>query len=112
MARHGVGMTKTRKGTSTPQPMPQLRYRSQAPYRVHYSPQAWREVGRMSAETFLALQDVLERLGDPAYRGPEAASGEPTRYALSGHGLVLEYTWEERSRTLTLLALERVPRKA
>jgi hypothetical protein len=104
-------MTAPRKGT-TPEAMPQLRHRSHAPYRVHYSPQAWREVGRMSAETFLALQDVLERLGDPAYRGPEAAPGEPIRHMLSGHALVLEYTWEERSRTLTLLALERVPRRA
>jgi hypothetical protein len=66
----------------------------------------------MSSETFQALEDILERLGDPAYRGPEVTAGEPIRHTLSGHGLVLEYTWEERSRTLTLLALERVPRRA
>lgn len=92
--------------------MPQARHRHHAPYRVHYSPQAWREVGRMPAETFLALQELLERMGDAAHRTPEAASGEPARQALPGHGLVLEYTWDERSRTLTLMALERVPRRA
>ncbi len=65
----------------------------------------------MPAETFLALQDMLERLGDPAHRGPEATSGAPQRRTLGQHGLVLEYTWDERARTLTLLALERVTRE-
>ncbi len=92
--------------------MPQLRHRSHAPYRVHYSPQAWREVGRMPAETFLALQELLERMGDAAHRVPAAAPGEPSRQVLPGHGLELEYTWDEPSRTLTLLSLERVARPA
>ncbi|MFP2907143.1 hypothetical protein ACLESD_19260 [Pyxidicoccus sp. 3LFB2] len=83
---------------------------SQGPHRVHYAPQAWREVGRMSAETFLALQDVLEELGDASGRAPEAASGL-SRHALPQHGLELEYTWDERSRTLTLLAVVRVARR-
>ncbi|WP_240359759.1 hypothetical protein [Pyxidicoccus trucidator] len=90
--------------------MPQLRQHSQGPYRVHYAPQAWREVGRMSAETFLALQDVLEQLGGTPEHAPEAASGL-ARHALPQYGLELEYTWDERSRTLTLLAVVRVPRK-
>jgi hypothetical protein len=91
--------------------MPQLLYRPQAPYRVHYAPQAWREVGRMPAETFLALQTVLERLGDAPSRAREASDGL-ARHPVPEHGLELEYTWDERSRTLTLLALVRVPRGA
>jgi hypothetical protein len=89
--------------------MPQLRHHSQGPYRVHYAPQAWREVGRMSAETFLVLQKVLEGLGEATGRAPEATHGLG-RHALPEHGLELEYTWDERSRTLTLLSLMRVPR--
>ncbi len=90
--------------------MPQLRQNNQGPYRVHYAPQAWREVGRMSAETFLALQDALEQLGAPGGLLPEAPGGL-SRHALPQHGLELEYTWDERSRTLTLLAVVRVPRR-
>jgi hypothetical protein len=90
--------------------MPQLRHHNQGPYRVHYAPLAWREVGRMSAETFLALQAVLEELGEDSGRAPEATNGL-ARHALPQHGLELEYTWDERSRTLTLLSLVRVPRK-
>ncbi|MFP2924529.1 hypothetical protein ACLESO_04795 [Pyxidicoccus sp. 3LG] len=87
--------------------MPHLRQHTHGPHRVHYAPQAWREVGRMPSETFLALQAVLERLGDVTWRGTEATSG-PTRHALPRHGLELEYTWDERSRTLTLLSIHRV----
>ena len=63
----------------------------------------------MPAETFLALQTVLERLGNARWRAPEASEGL-ARHALPEHGLEVEYTWDERSRTLTLLALVRVPR--
>jgi hypothetical protein len=90
--------------------MPQLRHHSQGPYRVHYAPQAWREVGRMSAETFLALQEVLNGLGEADGRAPEAAHGI-ARHPVAQHGLELEYTWDERSRTLTLLAVVRIPRR-
>jgi hypothetical protein len=62
----------------------------------------------MPAETFAALQEVLQRLGDAGTRAPEASDG-PARYPVPQHGLELEYTWDERSRTLTLLALFRVP---
>lgn len=89
--------------------MPQLLHHSQGPYRVHYAPQAWREVGRMSAETFLALQEVLAKLGEAEARAREASNGI-ARHAVPQHGLELEYTWDERSRTLTLLALGRMPR--
>jgi hypothetical protein len=91
--------------------MPQLRYSNNpGPHRVHYAPQAWREVGRMSAETFLSLQQALEQLGDASGRAPEAAHGL-VRHALPEYGLELEYTWHERSRTLTLLAVARVSRR-
>ena len=89
--------------------MPQLRQR-QGPHRVHYAPQAWREVGRMTAETFHALQQILERLGDAALREPAASEGLVARHVVPQHGLELEYAWDERSRTLTLLGLARVPR--
>ncbi len=62
----------------------------------------------MTAETFHALQQVLERLGDPALRGP-SSEGLVARHVVPQHGLELEYAWDERSRTLTLLGLARVP---
>jgi DNA-binding HxlR family transcriptional regulator len=63
----------------------------------------------MTADTFHALQQVLERLGDPALRTPESANGVVARHVVPQHGLELEYAWDERSRTLTLLGLARVP---
>ncbi|WP_254623924.1 hypothetical protein [Myxococcus sp. CA033] len=89
--------------------MPQLRHRPPGPHRIHYSPQAWREVGRMSAEAFGALQGALERLGDTTVRGPLPEGGGLGRHVLAHHGLALGYSWDERSRTLTLLSVEREP---
>ncbi|MFY1827338.1 hypothetical protein ACN47A_15560 [Myxococcus fulvus] len=63
----------------------------------------------MSAEAFGELQGALERLGDASVRGPLPEGGGAGRHRLSRHGLVLGYAWEERSRTLTLLSLEREP---
>lgn len=64
----------------------------------------------MSAETFGALQGALERLGDGLVREPRnEASGGTGRHELPRHGLVLDYAWDDRSRTLTLLSLERGP---
>ncbi|NVJ01643.1 hypothetical protein HV824_26480 [Myxococcus sp. AM009] len=62
----------------------------------------------MTAETFHALQQVLERLGDPTLRPPESTDGLVARHVVPQHGLELEYAWDERSRTLTLLGLARV----
>ncbi|MCP3165880.1 hypothetical protein [Myxococcus qinghaiensis] len=89
--------------------MPQSRPRLPGPHRIHYSPQAWREVGRMSAETFGALQGALERLGDGLVREPRNEASGTGRHELPRHGLVLDYAWDDRSRTLTLLSLEREP---
>ncbi|NMO16379.1 hypothetical protein HPC49_07935 [Pyxidicoccus fallax] len=61
----------------------------------------------MPAETFAALQGVLERLGDAHLRAPEATGGR-ARHPVPQHGFELEYSWDERSRTLTLLGLVRV----
>ena len=63
----------------------------------------------MTAETFHALQQVLERLGDPSLREPPSEEGLVARHVVPQHGLELEYAWDERSRTLTLLGLARVP---
>jgi hypothetical protein len=87
-------------------PMSHARLRSPTPYRVHYAPPAWREVGRMSGEVFEALQRELERLAaSPGGRQP--GTTEPVRHALEGHGLELHYTWDEQARTLTLLTVAR-----
>ena len=94
----------------TGQLMPQhVRQRPPGPHRIHYAPQAWREVGRMPAETFLALQAALERLGESSARGALSGGTGAARHVVARHGLVLDYAWDERSRTLTLLAVERVP---
>ncbi|MCE9668411.1 hypothetical protein LY474_11360 [Myxococcus stipitatus] len=63
----------------------------------------------MPSETFLALQATLERLGEASVRGALPAGADAFRHVVALHGLVLDYAWDERSRTLTLLAVERVP---
>ncbi|WP_241757848.1 hypothetical protein [Myxococcus landrumensis] len=87
--------------------MTRPRQRPQGPHRIHYSPQAWREVGRMSAEDFGALQAALERLGGGMDAGTWPPDEHPGLHVLPRHGLVLGYAWDEASRTLTLLSLER-----
>ncbi|MCP3102999.1 hypothetical protein LZ198_29380 [Myxococcus sp. K15C18031901] len=90
--------------------MPQhARQRPPGPHRIHYSPQAWREVGRMPSEAFVDLQATLERLGEASVRGAIPTEPGTFRHVLARHGLVLDYAWDERSRTLTLLAVARGP---
>ncbi|CAM3378085.1 hypothetical protein G4177_28895 [Corallococcus sp. ZKHCc1 1396] len=76
------------------------------PYRVHYAPPAWREVGRMSAEAFEALQQTLARLAERS-RGQDSVAG-PARHQVEGHGLELLYERDPRASTLTLLAVTRM----
>lgn len=61
----------------------------------------------MSAEDFGALQDTLEQLGDGMAKGTWPLDAPPGIHVLPLHGLVLGYAWDEASRTLTLLSLER-----
>ncbi|RKH11826.1 hypothetical protein D7V97_10265 [Corallococcus sp. CA053C] len=82
------------------------RNRLSHPYRVHYAPPAWREVGRMSAEVFEALQQALLGLAERS-RNQDSSVG-PSRYRVEGHDLELLYERDPRASTLTLLAVNRM----
>ncbi|WP_223640526.1 hypothetical protein [Corallococcus sp. EGB] len=76
------------------------------PYRVHYAPPAWREVGRMSAEAFEALQLALARLAERT-KTQDSVAG-PARHVVEGHDLELIYEKDPRASTLTLLSVTRL----
>ncbi|MBZ4335885.1 hypothetical protein NR800_27795 [Corallococcus interemptor] len=76
------------------------------PYRVHYAPPAWREVGRMSSEAFEALQQALARLAERS-KSQDSVAG-PARHRVEGHDLELLYEKDPRASTLTLLAVTRL----
>jgi hypothetical protein len=67
-------------------------------YLVTLSPEAWREVGCVTADDFLVLQDVMNLL---------AAEGTPYEKGVGSHsvtvaGFEVEYTRDDAARTLTL----------
>jgi hypothetical protein len=78
-------------------------------YRVNFSPEAWREIGRLPSATFLELQDALEQLAQQA-RGatPEEANSPQHTFTISS--LLIHYERDDQARTLTLHSLTPLPR--
>jgi hypothetical protein len=67
-------------------------------YQVALSPDAWQEVGCVSADDFLVLQGVMELL---------AVEGTPYEQGMGPHcvtvsGFEVQYTRDDVARTLTL----------
>ncbi|HEX8706177.1 MAG TPA: hypothetical protein VF815_45505 [Myxococcaceae bacterium] len=74
------------------------------PYRVTFSPEAWKEIGRLSGGTFLALQETLDRIAQQAPSTVPADSG-PEEITFKLRGLVIQCERDDTSRTLTVQRL-------
>ena len=74
------------------------------PYRVTFSPEAWREIGRLSGGTFLALQETLDRI---AQQGPSTGPAEsaPQEITFKLRTLVIQCERDDATRTLTVQRL-------
>ncbi|WP_224240367.1 type II toxin-antitoxin system RelE family toxin [Hyalangium gracile] len=70
-------------------------------YRVTFSAEAWKEIGRLSSNTFVALQEALEQLAQQA-RPLAAADLLPTPITFTVDSLVIHCERDDRARTLTL----------
>lgn len=76
-------------------------------YRIDLMPEAWREVGCVSADDFQVLQDVMQLL---------AVEGTPYEPGAGPHtvtvaGFEVEYTRDDAARVLTLHRVTRVLRR-
>jgi hypothetical protein len=76
-------------------------------YRVDLMPEAWREVGRVPAEDFQVLQDVMQLL---AVEGTPYEQGEGP-HVITVAGFEVRYTRDDVARVLTLHRVARVLRK-
>ena len=73
------------------------------PYRVTFSPEAWREIGRLSGGTFLALQETLDRIAQQGHAAP--AGGGPQEITFKLRALVIQCERDDATRTLTVQRL-------
>jgi hypothetical protein len=73
------------------------------PYRVTFSPEAWKEIGRLSGGTFLALQDALDRLAQQGSSAP--ADSPPQEVTFQLRALVIQCERDDTTRTLTVQRL-------
>jgi type IV secretory pathway ATPase VirB11/archaellum biosynthesis ATPase len=79
-------------------------HRVAGPYRVTFSPEAWRLIGSMPSSTFQSLQRALERIADvPRRTGSEA---EPVLSATLDD-LTIVYKLNDAERVLTVVNLFR-----
>jgi hypothetical protein len=80
-------------------------HRAAGPYRVAFSPEAWKQIGLMSSATFQGLQLALERIAHSPC-SPEAPA-QPSFHATVDEVTVV-YALDEQTRTLTVLNISRV----
>jgi hypothetical protein len=69
-------------------------------YRVTFSPEAWKEIGRLSSSTFVALQEALEQLAQQSR--PGSTSDQTTAITFTVDGLVVHCERDDKTRTLIL----------
>ena len=74
------------------------------PYRVTFSPEAWKEIGRLSGGTFLALQETLDRIAQQGLSTVPADSA-PKEITFKLRSLVIHCERDDSSRTLTVQRL-------
>ena len=67
-------------------------------YRVTFSPEAWQQIGRLSSNTFTALQEALEQLAQQGR--PEGESLTSMTFAVDG--LVISCERDDKTRIVTL----------
>jgi hypothetical protein len=73
------------------------------PYRVTFSPEAWREIGRLPGGTFLALQETLDRLAQQGSCAPAEATPQEVTFKL--RALIIQCQRDDTTRTLTVQRL-------
>jgi hypothetical protein len=78
--------------------------RGAGPYRVSFSPEAWREIGRLSGGTFLALQETLDRIAQQGLVNVPAQS-TPTEITFKLRTLVIHCERDDASCTLSVQRL-------
>lgn len=80
-------------------------HRVLGPYRVTFSPEAWRLIGVMPSETFQSLQRALERVADaPGRSAPE----EPSQRSATLDGLTVVYEVNDAERTVSVVDILKV----
>jgi protein gp37 len=79
-------------------------HRVAGPYRVTFSPEAWRLIGSMPSSTFQSLQRALERIADVLRR-----AGSETEPMLSAtlDDLTIVYKLNDAERVLTVVNIFR-----
>jgi hypothetical protein len=75
-------------------------HRVAGPYRVTFTPEAWRLIGTMSSATFQSLQRALERIADAPRRG---ASEGASQLSATLEGLTVIYGVDDAERTLSVM---------
>ena len=70
-------------------------------YRVIFSAEAWKEIGRLSSTTFQALQEALEQLAQQGRPGTSADPG-PGSITFAVDSLVVHCQRDDQTRTLVL----------
>jgi mRNA-degrading endonuclease RelE of RelBE toxin-antitoxin system len=82
--------------------------RTVGPYRVNFSPEAWKQVGRISSGAFFSLQESLESIA--GRMGSERPTDEGAHSELHAEvaGLRVIYQRDDETRTLTLLDIRPV----
>lgn len=96
----------TRLAGSGPSPMSRSPTESSAPYRVTFSAEAWKQVGRMSSGAFFALQAALERIADKIGTERPEGEGAHSKMRTDVAGFRVIYQRDDETRTLTLVHLQ------
>lgn len=79
------------------------------PYRVVFTPQAWREIGLMPTVLFDAFQRAVDDLAAKCARLNVSASELPSSSRFTVEALVVAYERDDAGRTLTLVEISRLP---
>lgn len=78
------------------------------PYRVNFSPEAWKQIGRLSSGAFFAIQETLERIAGRMGSARPQDEGAHTELHTDVAGLRVIYQRDDETRTLTLLDIRPV----
>jgi hypothetical protein len=73
------------------------------PYRVTFAPEAWKEIGRLSGGTFLALQETLDRIAQQGSTTPSESAPKEITFKL--RTLIIQCERDDATRTLTVQRL-------
>jgi mRNA-degrading endonuclease RelE of RelBE toxin-antitoxin system len=75
------------------------------PYRVNFSPEAWKKIGRISSGAFFALQEALEHIAGEMGSERPHDEGAHSELHTEVEGLRVIYQRDDDTRTLTLLEI-------